>query len=98
MLAHLDQLGVGIAFLQEIHLCRADVMRIQRSWVGKVFHSKFNSKARGTAILVHKGVTFESDKIIADPDGRFIIVTGQLLSKPVILASVYVPNWDDLLY
>ena len=53
----------------------------------------FNPKA--TAILVHKGVTFESDKKIADPGGRFIIVTGQLLNKPVILANVYSPNWDD---
>ena len=34
-------------------------------------------------------------KVIADPNGRFVFVTGQLYSNSVILANVYGPNWDD---
>lgn len=32
---------------------------------------------------------------MADPAGRFIIVSGKLQGVPVALASVYGPNWDD---
>uniref|UniRef100_A0A669DGH4 Endonuclease/exonuclease/phosphatase domain-containing protein n=1 Tax=Oreochromis niloticus TaxID=8128 RepID=A0A669DGH4_ORENI len=33
--------------------------------------------------------------VIADPDGRFIFVSGNLQGSLVILVSVYGPNWDD---
>lgn len=32
---------------------------------------------------------------MANPSGRYVIVTGKLLNKPVILANIYAPNWDD---
>lgn len=92
---HLSQLNVDIALLQETHLRNADVNRMHRSWVGKVFHSKFNSKARGTAILLHKNIPFETREIIADSNGRYIIVSGLLFNKPLTLASIYAPNWDN---
>ena len=95
VLAHLSQLHVGIAFLQETHFHNADINRIRRTWVGEVFHSRFNSKARCTAILIHKDILFAAEKTVADPGGRFVIVSGKLLNKPVILANIYAPNWDN---
>ncbi len=86
---------MGIAFIQETHFRNTDGNRIHRSWVGEVFHSRFNSKARRTAILIHKDISFTAEKIVADPSGRYVIVTGNLLNKPVILANIYAPNWDD---
>lgn len=82
-------------FLQETHLRNRDIMRLKRSWIGYVFHSRFNAKARGTAILIRNDVMFEQHKTVADTEGRFIIVLGKLQSCPVILACVYGPNWDD---
>lgn len=36
---------------------------------------------------------------MADPNGRYIIVTGKLYNIPAILAKVYVPIWvDDLCF
>uniref|UniRef100_A0AAR2LD98 Endonuclease/exonuclease/phosphatase domain-containing protein n=1 Tax=Pygocentrus nattereri TaxID=42514 RepID=A0AAR2LD98_PYGNA len=61
------------------------------------FHSNFNNKARGTAILIHKKVLFTPSQTISDPQGRYVIVSGSLFSTPVILASVYAPNWDDVI-
>lgn len=58
------------------------------------FHSKFNLKIRGTAILIHKDISFEAEKIVEDPCGSYVVVTGKLLNKPVILANIYTPNWD----
>lgn len=54
VLLHLKQLKVGIAFLQETHLRKIDHFRLKCDWVGQLYHSNFNSKSRGTAILIGK--------------------------------------------
>lgn len=95
VMAHLQQLKGDVFFLQETHLRNREVMRLKRNWIGKIYHSKFNAKARGAAILIRNSILFEQHKIIADPDGRFVFVSGNLLGSLVILASVYGPNWDD---
>lgn len=94
--AHLKKMNTEIAFLQETHLQLADHMRLRKPWIGQAFHSQFNSKARGTAILIHKKVQFHTSKFVSDPQGCFVIVTGQLFHSPVALVCVYAPNWDDV--
>lgn len=54
VMSHLQQLKVDIAFLQETHLCNAGVAALKRNWISHVYHSEFNAKARGTAILINK--------------------------------------------
>lgn len=93
--AHLKHLNTDIAFLQETHLTMKDQVRLKKSWVGQVFHSKFNSKTRGTAILIHKKIQFKAVDVISDPQGRYIMVSGSLSHTPVLLANIYAPNWDD---
>lgn len=51
---HLKYLKCDIAFLQETHLQVKDQIRLKKGWVGNMFHSFFNSRTRGTAILIHK--------------------------------------------
>lgn len=50
---------------------------------------------RGAAILIRKNVLFTPGDVFADTNGRYIIVSGTLYQKPVVLVSVYAPNWDD---
>lgn len=66
-----------------------------RSWVGQVFHSGFNCKARGTAILINKNTPFNPSEVVSDPNGRYVIVSGDLYDNQVVLVSVYAPNWDN---
>lgn len=54
VLSHLQYLGVGIAYLQETHLQNQDQSKIHKEWVGQMFHSQFNCKCRGVAILIQK--------------------------------------------
>uniref|UniRef100_A0A8C9XUT6 Uncharacterized protein n=1 Tax=Sander lucioperca TaxID=283035 RepID=A0A8C9XUT6_SANLU len=68
---------------------------LEKGWVGQVYHSTFQGKARGAGILINKSVPFVSSEIKSDPNGRFVIVVGKLYSLPVTLACVYAPNWDD---
>lgn len=94
-MTHINNLNADIMFLQETHLCNSDHRKLNRPWIDKFFHSQFNVKARGTAILIRKNVHFSPDKVLTDPNGRYAIVTGTLYEKQVILVSVYAPNWDD---
>jgi len=94
--AYLKKLKSEIIFLQETHLRIVDHLRIRKRWVGQVFHSNFNSKARGTAILIHKSIQFTASGSIADPQGRNIVVSGGLYNVPVVLVKVYAPNWEDV--
>lgn len=94
-LSHLSQLNVGIAFLQETHLRICDQSRLRGTWIGQLYHSSFNNKSRGAAILINKNVPFVMSKVEVDTSGRYVIVTGRLCETPVILANVYAPNWDD---
>ncbi len=93
--AHLKQLKVDIAYLQETHLCTTDLFRLRGCWTGQIYHSNFQSKARGAAILINKNIPFTMTSVAADPLGRYVIVVGQLYSLPVILANIYAPNWDN---
>lgn len=94
VLSHLKNVNTDIAFLQETHLRLCDHTRLRKPWVGKVFHSDFNSRSRGTAILLHKRVQFSSEQVISDPNRCYIIVVGVLFQTPVIMVGVYAPNWD----
>ena len=62
--------------------------RMSRDWVGQVFHSNIHSKSRGAAILVDKSTPFVASEVIADLKGRYVIVTGELFSTPLVFASV----------
>ncbi|CAJ1062856.1 LINE-1 reverse transcriptase -like protein [Xyrichtys novacula] len=95
ILSHLKHLKTEIAFLQETHLTIKDQSRLKAQWVGQIYHSGFDSRTRGTAILIHKNVHFIKKDIISDPCGRFIMVSGCLFNTPVLLVNIYAPNWDD---
>lgn len=98
IMAHMQQLKGDIFYIQENHLHNREVPRLKRAWIGHLFHSKFNENARGTAILISKNIQFETPKTIADPTGRFIIISGKPQGVPVVLANVYGPNYDDRVF
>src|SRR4029434_374717 len=55
----------------------------------------FNTRARGTTIIIHKQIQFTSSNFIFDPQGLYVIVSGQPFHVPVVLVNLYAPNWDD---
>ena len=93
---HLTQFNADVMFLQETHICSSDSSRLLTGWAGQHFHSTFEAKARGVSILISNGVPFESTKIIADKNGRYVIATGKLFNINVVLANVYAPNIEDV--
>lgn len=93
--SHLKRLKSDIVFLQETHMRTRDQIRLRCPWVAEVFHSSFNSKARGVAILIGKSVPFEQTRVISDREGRYLIILGTICRVPVLLVNVYAPNFDS---
>lgn len=73
-----------------------DHRRLQNPYFGQVFHSGFDSKARGVAILIGKKINFSTSNVISDKNGRYLIIIGTLWHTPVILVNVYAPNSDNI--
>lgn len=63
--------------------------------MGQSYFSSFYSKSRGVAILFHKSIPFVCSKVVSDPNGRYLIITGSLYGTQLIFVNVYAPNWDD---
>lgn len=63
-----------------------------------MFHSDIDSRARGVAILIRNKIHFSLTKLIADKNGRYLIVVGTLMNIPVVLVNVYAPNFDNTLF
>lgn len=75
---------------KDTHHCK-----LRYSCIGDTFHSAFNSKDRGVAILISKKLDFTVSKTIEDKNGRFLIIAGKLFHTPVLLVNIYAPNFDN---
>lgn len=93
--AHLKSLKADVILLQETHIKATEQRRLRAGWVSQVYQSPFTSKARGVAILFRKNIPFRLDSMVTDPNGRYIMITGNIHSFPVTLLNVYGPNTDD---
>lgn len=76
-------------FLQETHLRNDSHARLKCKWIQQIHQSNFTIKARGTAILVRRGVPFKHLSTIADRDGRRVI----LHSTPITLQNIRSKYW-----
>lgn len=93
--SHLKHLKPDIVFSQETHMRNIDQVSLKCPWVAEIFHSSFNSKARGVATLIGKSISFKPTKTISDRDGRYLIVLGTLFHTPALLVNVNAPNFDN---
>lgn len=85
---HIKRLKSDIIFLQETHLRDKDHAKLRCPWIGHIFHSIFNSRARGVAILISKKLPFIETNSIADKNGRYLIIVGTIYGFPILLVNV----------
>lgn len=91
----LENLHSKIFFLQEIHITVTEIKQVKRRWPGQVIHATYNNYTRGILILIHKKIPAELTNTIWDPQGRFVIAQGRVLSHVLNLVSIYGPNEDN---
>lgn len=56
-----------------------------------MFHASFQARARGAAILIEKNIQFEPSSVARDRNG-YIIVSGKLFNRNVVLTNVCLPG------
>ena len=94
--AYLHRRGVHIALLQETHLTKDEVTKLQRRWRGRLYATETSAYARGALIWVRTGVPFEASDIRIDKNGRWVMVRGRLNGQEITLGCIYAPNQGQL--
>lgn len=95
ILSYLQRHSVDIACLQETHLPVSTNTKFAQSWGQHSFFANYCNCARGTAVIIHKRVPFKCHAVFNDNDGRYTIVSGQILDHDITIVSVYAPNTDS---
>lgn len=81
ILLKLKREGGYIIFLQETHLSKEEHQKLERIAEAVVFSSSHSSARRGVAILVRNNIPFQVGKLLADKDGRYVLVEGKIEEK-----------------
>ncbi|KAJ1155049.1 hypothetical protein NDU88_007785 [Pleurodeles waltl] len=58
-------------------------------------YSTYSSYSRGVSVLIRKGLQWRTKKVLVDPTGRYVLMSGVLLDRACRLVAVYGPNDDD---
>lgn len=95
VLSYLNSLKSDILFLQETHTIKDNEHNFKPRWISQVYHAPFSSRARGVAILFRDNIPFLLKSKVIDPNGRFILISGQISSFPITLLNIYGPNSDN---
>lgn len=88
----LHSISPEVVLLQETHIKQSNNTILKDRAFPLQWHSNRTSKARGTAILMHRSVQFQEEAVLRDREGRFIAVKGILHGEKVTIASFYAPN------
>lgn len=87
-----------VVFLQETFLSDTEHLKLKRDWIGQVYFSSYKTHSRGTAIVINKTCPFELEKLVTDPNGRFVLVVGTIFGTPITFLNIYAPNIDEPMF
>lgn len=84
-----------LIFMQETH----SIERTEKVWISewgsKIIFSYGSSSARGVALLISRKMKCDIQKIVQDPEGRFLLVEITLDNIKIVCTVIYAPNVDD---
>ena len=90
--SYLRRRHVQMACIQETHLTKLELSKLGKRWRGQTFGTCYSAFARGLLIWLAPGLPFVKSKVIIDPEGRYVLLTGELDGKPLNIAALYSPN------
>lgn len=92
VMTHIKNLNADVMFLQETHLQKTEHRKLNRSWLDQIFHSQFNYKTRGTAILIRKKCAIYSYQYYHRPRGPICNCCGYIISETWNLSVCLCPK------
>lgn len=93
ILRELKRLKTQIGFLQETHQCKGKTILNGGRDFPFVFHfDSPDTRSRGVAIFVARGVAWQKEEVRMDEEGRWLFVKGLCFGQRITLATLYAPN------
>ena len=84
-----------LTFLQETYSAKTDENLWQTEWGRPIFWSHGTKHGCGVSILVKKGFDFNPIDIVADQNGRYLIIKAQVQGDVLFLVNLYAPNTNS---
>lgn len=81
-----------ITFLQETYSTKSIETVWKSEWGGDVYYSHGTNHSRGTMILFNPKLPIHVDDIIADENGRFLLLKVTVYDTEIQLCNIYSPN------
>ena len=81
-----------IVCLQETHFTESSTPKYFGASYPQVYTASAKSKHRGVLIAFHRTSPFSLESEIKDPEGRYLILIGNLCDIPITVVSYYAPN------
>lgn len=86
----------GIILLQETHSTPDQEVAWKRQWGAPIHFSHGESNSGGVAILLPHNEQYTLKQILADREGRILILEMEIEGKNFILGNVYAPTKDKV--
>ena len=91
---YIRQKNYNIICLQDVHLENKIESYVKNEWGYKFFLAGLTSNERGVMILVNNNFEHDIGRIVADPNGNFLILEITIKGKKITLVNIYGPNED----
>ena len=101
ILEYLNNLHAHIVILHETHIPKVGNHKLISSQFPPLYLASYNSKQRGTAILINKKITlnslvvYGSNDTAIDSGRKFIIISISTHNTEECIANICCPNVDD---
>ena len=81
-----------VVLLQETYTTIHSESLWNREWKGPIFYAHGSSNSRGCCILIRENLDFKVKSVLADKNGRYIILQCLVNEEAVTIINVYCPN------
>ncbi len=85
----------NVFLLQESHSCKEKESIWKTEWGGDIFFSHGSGAARGVCIMFKNNVSKTIHNVLADDNGRYVIIDIEIDGVRLTLANIYGPNDDN---
>lgn len=89
---YLRRKAIDISLIQESHLKRMEVQRLQNRFYKVAAFSMDNTKIKGTIVLISRSCNFKVDRESQDQSGRLAYFCTNIKGKNIAFISVYAPT------
>ena len=88
----LSKSGGDICFLQETYSTREVENIWKKQWRGDLYFSHGTCHSKGVLVLVKGNLDFSLQKVMTDPEGRYIMLDAIIQDSRYCLLNIYAPN------